>query len=226
MALNRRRWTDVPVHVLDFEGGPRTGVVEYGVATLLGGEVISVQTGLCAPLAPIPAIDTQCHGLLDRDLQGQRSFDAQWEQFVALRSSGVLGAHNSPVEARLLAATWPHPSAVPSVSEDGVARAEWGPWVDTLRLARRWAPSLADLRLAELVRVLRLNERLDALAARHCPAARRRFHCAGYDALAAALILRHLGGLEGRSSLPLGRLLADSLGGEDAADLHQGELGL
>lgn len=225
MALNQRRWTDVPVHVLDFEGGPRTGVVEFGVATLLGGEVISVQAGLCAPLAPIPAIDTQCHGLADRDLAGQRSFDAQWERFVGLRASGVLAAHNSPVEARLLAATWPHPSAVPSVAEDGVAQAEWGPWVDTLRLARAWAPSLGDFRLAELVRVLRLGDRLDALATRRCPAGRRRFHCAGYDALAAALVLRHLGALEGRSALTLGRLLADSLGDGDAADFHQGELG-
>lgn len=225
MALNQRRWTDVPVHVLDFEGGPRTGVVEFGVATLLGGEVISVQTGLCAPLAPVPAIDTQCHGLADADLAGCRSFDAQWERFVSLRTSGVLAAHNSPVEARLLAATWPHPSAVPSVAEADVAAAEWGPWVDTLRIARRWAPSLGDFRLSELVRVLRLSERLESLAARHCPPGRRRFHCAGYDALAAALLLRHLGGLEGRSALPLGRLLADSLGGSDAADFHQGELG-
>lgn len=213
------------MHVLDFEGGPRTGVVEFGVATLLGGEIISVQTGLCAPLASIPPLDTQCHGLSDCDLTGLRTFDAHWEYFVSLRASGVLAAHNSPVEARLLAVTWPHPSAVPSVGEDGIAQAEWGPWVDTLRLARAWAPSLGDFRLAELIRTLRLAERLDALAVRHCPAGRRRFHCAGYDALAAALLLRHLGGLEGRSALPLGRLLADSLGGAAAADFHQGELG-
>lgn len=214
------------MHVLDFEGGARTGVVEFGAATLLGGEIVSVQTGLCAPLGPIPAIDTQCHGLTGRDLAGCRTFDAQWERFVSLRASGVLAAHNSPVEARLLAATWPHPSAVPSVSEDAVASAEWGPWIDTLRLARQWAPSLGDFRLAELVRSLRLGERLDALAAKHCPSDRRRFHCAGYDALAAALVLRHLGGLEGRRVLPLGRLLADSLGGAEAGDFHQGELGL
>lgn len=214
------------MHVLDFEGGPRTGVVEFGVATLLGGEVVSVQTGLCAPRAPVPTLDTKCHGLADRDLAGHRLFDAHWELFVSLRASGVLAAHSSPVEARLLAATWPHPSAVPSVSEDGVASAQWGPWVDTLRLARRWAPSLGDFRLAELIRLLRLGDRLEALASRHCPPARRRFHCAGYDALAAALVLRHLGGLEGRTALPLGRLLADSLGEEGAADFHQGELGL
>ena len=225
MALNRRRWVDVPVHVIDFEGGPRTGVVEFGVATLLGGDVVSVQTGLCAPRAPIPALDTQCHGLADGDLAGCRAFEAHWELFVSLRASGVLAAHSAPVEARLLAATWPHPSAVPSVSEDAVASAEWGPWVDTLRLARRWSPSLGDFRLGSLVRTLRIGDRLDAAATRHCPAGRRRFHCAGYDALAAALVLRHLGALEGRSGLPLGQLLADSLGEGGAADFHQGELG-
>jgi DNA polymerase III alpha subunit (gram-positive type) len=225
MALNQQRWSDVPLHVLDFEGGVRTGVVEFGVTTLLGGEIISVHTGLCAPLAPIPLMDTQCHGLADRDLTGLRTFDAHWEYFVSLRSSGVFVAHNSSVETRLLAATWPHPSAVPSVAEDGVALAEWGPWVDTLRLARRWAPTLGDFRLGELIRMLHLTERLDGLANRHCPAGRRHYHCAGYDALAAALVLRHLGGLEGRSTLSLAHLLANSVGEAESSDFHQGELG-
>ena len=32
-------WSSVPIHVVDFEGSARTGVVEFGVATLLGGGV-------------------------------------------------------------------------------------------------------------------------------------------------------------------------------------------
>ena len=28
-------WSSVPIHVIDFEGSARTGVVEFGVATLV-----------------------------------------------------------------------------------------------------------------------------------------------------------------------------------------------
>ena len=81
-------WHQVPIHVVDFEGGPRTGVVEFGVATLLGGEVVSVATALHAPRAAIPALDTQCHGLADRDLAGATPFEAEWERWASLRRTG------------------------------------------------------------------------------------------------------------------------------------------
>ena len=104
--------------------------------------------------------------------------------------------------------------------------AEWGPWIDTCRLARAWAPSLGDFRLGQLVADLRLGGRLDALAAQHCPPKRRRFHCALYDALAAALVLRALCALEGRSQASLAQLVRDSVSAPAANDLMQGELGL
>jgi len=72
----------------------------------------------------------------------------------------------------------------------------------------------------------RLTPRLDALAAEHCPPNRRRYHCALYDALAAALVLRALCGLEGRSAAPLSQLVRDSVSAPAADDLMQGELGL
>lgn len=104
--------------------------------------------------------------------------------------------------------------------------AEWAPWIDTCRLARAWAPSLGDFRLGQLVTDLRLGARLDTLAAQHCPPKRRRFHCALYDALAAALVLRALCGLEGRSQATLAQLVRSSVSAPAANDLMQGELGL
>ena len=80
--------------------------------------------------------------------------------------------------------------------------------------------------LSSLVSALRLTPRLDALAAEHCPPNRRRYHCALYDALAAALVLRALCGLEGRSAAPLSQLVRDSVSAPAADDLMQGELGL
>jgi hypothetical protein len=101
----------------------------------------------------------------------------------------------------------------------------WLEWL-TCRLARAWAPSLGDFRLGQLVADLRLGPRLEALAAQHCPPKRRRFHCALYDALAAALVLRALCALEGRSQATLAQLVRDSVSAPAANDLMQGELGL
>jgi DNA polymerase-3 subunit epsilon len=212
----------VPIHVLDFEGGPRTGVVEYGAVTLLGGRVVSLLTGRCAPRADIPAEETRCHGLAAGDLSGERLFESRWADFQTLRASGLLAAHQASVEARVLAATWPHPAAVPAVSETAEARAEWGPWVDTLALARRRRPGLADYGLEALIERLRLAPLLAAEAERLCPPDRRRYHAAGFDALAAALVLLALAPAEDR----LGRLIADSAAtGSDTA-LGQTELPL
>ena len=45
-------WTEIPIHVVDFEGSLRTGVVEYGVVTLLGGDIINTSTRLHAARTP------------------------------------------------------------------------------------------------------------------------------------------------------------------------------
>ena len=121
----------------------------------------------------------------------------------------------------------PGPRRSPPSSARAETVAEWGPWIDTCRLARAWAPSLGDFRLGQLVADLRLGPRLEALAAQHCPPKRRRFHCALYDALAAALVLRALCALEGRSQPPpFAQLVRDSVSAPAANDLMQGELGL
>ena len=226
MSVTKPSWTEIPIHVVDFEGSGRTGVVESGVATLLGGEIITTCSSLHAARGAVPSIDTQCHGLSQRDLAGASPFEAEWDRWVSLRQTGVLAAHNATVEAGLLRATWPRPSVVPSYVGDMTPVAEWGPWIDTCRLARAWVPTLGEYGLSSLVSALRLAPRLDALASQHCPPGRRRYHCALYAALAAALILRALGGLDGRSMAPISLLVRDSLSAPAAEDLMQGELGL
>jgi len=219
-------WQQIPIHVVDFEGSLRTGVVEYGVATLLGGDIINTSTRLHAARTPVPPIDTQCHGLSEKELRGLPPFESEWDHWVSLRRTGLLAAHNATVESGLLRGTWLRPPAVPSFVEPSVEVAEWGAWVDTCRLARAWVPSLGDYRLHALVTVFRLGHRLDTLAAKHCPLNRRKYHCALYDALASALVLRALCSVEGRSAATLAQLVKDSLSAPAAEDLSQGELGL
>ena len=219
-------WTEIPIHVVDFEGSLRTGVVEYGVATLLGGDIINTSTRLHAARTPVPPIDTQCHGLSEKELKGLPLFESEWDHWVSLRRTGLLAAHNASVESGLLRGTWLRPPAVPSFIDSETEVAEWGSWVDTCRLARTWVPSLGDYRLQALVSVFRLGARLDSLAAKHCPPNRRKYHCALYDALASALVLRALCSVKGRSAATLAQLAKDSLSAPAADDLSQGELGL
>lgn len=217
-------WKDAPIHVLDFEGGTRTGVVEYGVATLFGGEVVATRTRLCAADAPIPRLDTQCHGLHDGDVANAEPFAADADTFLHLRETGLLGAHHAQVEQGLLKATWPYPRAVPDfASPESPPLVSWGPWIDTHRIAVNWHPAIGEHKLGSLIRWFSLEKRLERLAEKHCPPGRKRYHCALFDALAAALLLRHLCSSSERATVSLEVLVRDSLSGPRAAERMQGE---
>ena len=62
-TLGRVLWTDIPVHVIDFEGSRETGIVEFGVVTLRGGVIADVTTRLCGARGRIGAEDVRVHGL-------------------------------------------------------------------------------------------------------------------------------------------------------------------
>ncbi len=225
MPVESLIWSQLPLHVIDFEGSLKTGIVESGVVTLFGGEIISVRSRLHAPRLSVPTVDTQCHGLRDQDLTGTSPFSDDWDFWADLRNRGLFIAHHAPVESRLLRDTWPRPSAVPAFLSDELV-ADWGPWIDSCRLARAWMPSLGEYKLSLLVQRLKLTDRLNQVAERYCPRDRRRFHCALYDALASALIIRALCCLEGRTHLPLVQLIKDSLSSPESEDFTQGELNL
>lgn len=91
---------------------------------------------------------------------------------LAPRLSLPLVAHNAATERSVLADTFPlHP---------------FGPWIDTLALSRLAWPGLPSYALEDLVPHLGLLDELSALCPHWAP------HDARYDAVAAALLLRHL----------------------------------
>ena len=100
-------------------------------------------------------------------------------------------AHNAGTERAMLADAFP--------------MHRFGPWIDTLRLARRAWPGLPSYALEDLVPALGLAAAVSAL----CPAGWEP-HDARYDAVAAAVLLRHLLALPGW----------DRLGPEDLARLR------
>ena len=201
-------WTDQPVFFIDFEGSIASGIVEYGVATVLGGAVTAAVTRLCAPTGPISPEDQEVHGLGAAALGSFSPFSADWELFAGLREAGPLAAHFAGVENSLLKATWPYPRNSPDFARPGGRRVDWGPWIDTARIYSQLYPGQDSGRLEALVAAGGLKGELDALAAAHCPEGRRRFHAALYDALAGALLLASLARQPQLASLSTLQLLA------------------
>ena len=204
------KWTEIPVHVIDFEGSASTGVVEYGIVTVQNGSVVAAETRLCRGRGKLHPEESRVHGLTDEDLLHADPFDAEWPRFASLRESGVLAAHFSATENRLLRAVWPCPRMSPDFLQPGKEIAEWGPWIDTGRLANELLPKTHSAGLEAVVEGLQLGAKLEEKAAQFCPEDRNRFHCAPFDALACGLVLLRLANDSHGQPWSLSRLLAMS----------------
>lgn len=183
---------DTPIHVIDFEGSRHSGVVEYGVVTLLGDQISATYGRLCAPIGAISAREQMQHGISLAHTAEQAVFEQEWDLFAALRQSGPFCAHNAAVEDGFLRAVWAYPRTSPDFSRQPLQLASWGPWLDTLYLYRRIYPQLQSHKLQQLIECFDLGPELNQLAHLYCPPLRLRYHCALYDALASALLLRRL----------------------------------
>lgn len=240
-------WKEQPIHVIDFEGSPRYGVVEFGVVTLLGGQIARTRTGLCAPSAEMTTREIALHGIRAKDTLGAAPFAEHRELFFELRKGGVLAAHHASVENGFLKRTWAYPPLCDDFSDEGVTAADriesqtappgsaferscsptrrkvadWGPWIDTRALYAAVYPGLTSYALGELVKTFALSQSLVDLATQYCPPTRRKSHCALYDALASVLLLLHLGAQEGFEHLPLKWLIEHSAASADALNEHR-----
>jgi len=206
------RWTDLPVHVIDFEGSTRAGVVEFGIVTLRDGVIERVATRMCRPRTRLLAAEVAVHGLTEDVLSATEPFEVEWPLFSHLRQTGVLAAHFSATENTLLKTAWPCPRLSPDFLRPGSEVAEWGPWLDTGRLICELRPENPSAALEHVVAMLGLQEELGVEGAHWCPPERRGFHCAPFDALASALVLRALGRDRDGDPWSLVHLLALSTG--------------
>ncbi|MCK5803843.1 MAG: 3'-5' exonuclease [Lentisphaeria bacterium] len=109
-----------------------------------------------------------------------------WGQLEPWLGGRPLVAHSTATERKMLGEAFPlHP---------------FGPWIDTLDLVRVAYPGLENHKLEDVVPRLGLQERVMEIAPDLGP------HDAFYDAVACAVLLEHLLGLEGWQGLALASL--------------------
>lgn len=218
-------WTEQLIHFVDFEGSLASGILEYGVVALRGREVVGTRTRLCRATGRVRPEDAAVHGIDAAAVADQAPFGDEFELFAGLRESGPLAAHFANAENTLIKAAWPYPRTSPDFTRAGATLTEWGHWIDTGRLYPQLYPSLASAKLADVVAAFGLQARLDALAAAHCPPARRFYHAALYDALAGALLLARLAEEPAVAEQPLAWLLEMStMDGARRDEMRQGGL--
>lgn len=110
-------------------------------------------------------------------LAQKRTLLEEWPVLEPWLSGHLLAAHNVPVERSILSRYFPlH---------------HFGPWIDTLKMARGAYPNLKSKRLSDLLEALSLTERMHAL----CPMLEA--HDACYDAVGCACVLEYFLSLPG-----------------------------
>ena len=199
---------DQTIHIIDFEGSTQTGVLEWGIVSIQGGDLLEAKTRLCGTKCSIDVIDSEQHGITSELVAGCPNFEQDFDLFAQLRKSGPLCAHNASVEDRFLRSTWSYTRQSPDFlnPDENHSLTSWGPWLDTLSIYRRLYPDLGCYQLNTLIGLFDLKEPLVQLAQAHCPKKRIRYHCALYDALASALLLQRLFSLEELKGLSLFQL--------------------
>ena len=218
-------WTEATVHVIDFEGSRRSGILEFGVATVRGGRVVETRTRLCRPRGRVSREEVRTHGIRAEEAERGEPFETEWAYFTARRRTGPFAAHFAAVENSLLKSVWPYPGNVPDFTGMAASSSDWGPWVDSGRLLPGLFEGLCGIGLSELIEAFDQTEALARLAEEHCPPDRRAYHCALYDALASALLLFVVAGYPEYRDRSLSWLLEMSAGsGRDGERLRQRRL--
>jgi DNA polymerase-3 subunit epsilon len=119
----------------------------------------------------------QVHGITKEQLSDAPMLMLLWPDIKRRLGGNVVVAHGHGTEKRFLRAFPAH---------------GFGPWVDTLHLARAAYPTLSDYSLGSLCSTLGLEEEISSLSATASPSHNITWHDALYDSIASIALLRHI----------------------------------
>jgi len=145
--------------------------VQVAVAHWSGGDITTVLNSYIAPTRAVTWAARKVHGISDIDLKNAPPLFSLWPKLRDCLGGRWLVAHSASTEKRFLRAFPLH---------------GFGPWLDTLWLARAMYPRLASHALGGACVELGLMESAELSAAGF------RWHDAGSDAVASLVLLRHL----------------------------------
>ena len=172
----RLRIAETRFAAIDFESagsapGRADEPVQVAVAHLLGTVITGALCSYVKTENPVTWAARRVHGITDSMIQDAPRFVDLWPQIKSCMEGCWIVAHGAATEKRFLR-VFPFHS--------------FGPWVDTLDLARSVYPGLSSHALGEVIKVLGLEKELEIQAEGF------RWHDARCDAIASLVLLRHL----------------------------------
>lgn len=179
--MNPTALEDLSWAAIDFESaGTAPGETDYPVqigivrVEKLFSETPRLFTSYIACNRPVRWSAARVHGITTDTLKGAPTYASLWPQIRELLRGAVVLGHNPATEKRFLRSFPGH---------------GFGPWVDTLALARQAAPDLPDHALATVCDALGISSTVTALVN---DAPHARWHDALYDAAGSLQLLRTL----------------------------------
>lgn len=172
---------DTPVReaawaAIDFESagaapGRSDEPVQVGMAVMRGGAVMGFFRSYIQSPVRITRSARAVHGIGDADIASAPSMTALWPEYKSRLAGAVVVAHGAGTEKRFLRAFPLH---------------GFGPWLDTLAMARAALPDLPEHSLGVVTRALSAEDEVRALCPEHG------WHDALFDAVACLVVLRRI----------------------------------
>lgn len=182
---------DIAFAAIDFESsgfgpGGEDSPIQIGIASLREGKIdvdCMYRSFICPKDSrPISHAARSVHRISEADLENAPSMLDLWPEIRSRLQNTVVVAHGAGTEKRFLRAFPMH---------------GFGPWLDTLQVAKRCLPNLEDYSLSALVCAVGLEPAVRQL----CPDLD--WHDALFDAAASLILLRHLIQATGAEAAPL-----------------------
>ncbi len=171
MKISETRFAAIDFESAGYAPGRTDEPVQIAIAHLLGTEISEALCSYVKAEGTVTWAARKVHGITDSMIKDAPRFMDLWPRIKSCMEGCWIVAHGAATEKRFLR-VFPFHS--------------FGPWVDTLDLARAVYPDLSSHALGEVIKALGLENEPEIRAEDF------RWHDARCDAVASLVLLRHL----------------------------------